>query len=308
MLQRYALERSAPRRFEETGKFAASADGVKTKSNWCETCLPQVPTPPSLKLVDTPRSQLKKSPRVSKAKCPAPPSKPGFVRGQRSGWSNYGCRSAYFGLVHLLVIKRVPSTRMIWVKSPKTSLRHPCNGRDEPDREPTPDAGELDEESEYDYVAIQTHLHGVDPVLAKYPNNSSPKKSPPTPPNRNSHQTHPDPITRRPPQHPRRPRESPLFDRICLRQRVGKSTNLSEVAFWLLMNKLRVLVAATLGAGAVELYEKGYGKDSAAIAKEAIAYAAYRFDMVLVDTAGRMQDNEMANITLDTSYSISTQS
>ena len=75
---------------------------------------------------------------------------------------------------------------------------------------------------------------------------------------------------------------------------VGKSTNLSKVAFWLLQNDLKVLIAAcdTFRSGAVEqlrvhvrnleqlqegenrveLYEKGYGKDAAGIAKEAIAY------------------------------------
>ena len=40
----------------------------------------------------------------------------------------------------------------------------------------------------------------------------------------------------------------------------------------------------------VELYEKGYGKDAAGIAMEAINYArSARLDVVLVDTAGRMQ-------------------
>lgn len=86
---------------------------------------------------------------------------------------------------------------------------------------------------------------------------------------------------------------------------VGKSTNLSKVAFWLLQNRLRVLIAACDtfrsgaveqlrvhvrnlgklddelsgggGAGAegekrVELFEKGYGKDAAGIAKDALAY------------------------------------
>ncbi|KAJ2162615.1 hypothetical protein GGF46_000488 [Coemansia sp. RSA 552] len=95
---------------------------------------------------------------------------------------------------------------------------------------------------------------------------------------------------------------------------VGKSTNLSKVCFWLLQNKKRVLIAAcdTFRSGAVEqlrvhvrnlralsdnqdveIYERGYGKDSAAIAKDAIAFgAANDFDVVLIDTAGRMQDNE----------------
>ncbi|KAG0265422.1 hypothetical protein DFQ27_000636 [Actinomortierella ambigua] len=95
---------------------------------------------------------------------------------------------------------------------------------------------------------------------------------------------------------------------------VGKSTNLSKTAFWLLQNKLKILIAAcdTFRSGAVEqlrvhvrnlkaleteavvdLYEKGYGKDSAAIAKEAIAFAKQSgHDVVLIDTAGRMQDND----------------
>nr|ODN95967.1 signal recognition particle receptor subunit alpha [Cryptococcus depauperatus CBS 7855] len=101
---------------------------------------------------------------------------------------------------------------------------------------------------------------------------------------------------------------------------VGKSTNLSKVCFWLLQNGLRVLIAAcdTFRSGAVEqlrvhvrnlgalgeemgqgkgkrieLFERGYGKDAAGIARDAIAYAKQNaFDVVLIDTAGRMQDNE----------------
>jgi len=102
---------------------------------------------------------------------------------------------------------------------------------------------------------------------------------------------------------------------------VGKSTNLAKICFWLVENKCSVLVAAcdTFRAGAVEqlrthvrrlnsmypsknpndekdvvkLYEKGYGKDAAGIAMEAINDArASRYDVVLIDTAGRMQDNE----------------
>ncbi|EGN96060.1 hypothetical protein SERLA73DRAFT_185575 [Serpula lacrymans var. lacrymans S7.3] len=101
---------------------------------------------------------------------------------------------------------------------------------------------------------------------------------------------------------------------------VGKSTNLSKVCFWLMQNGLRVLIAAcdTFRSGAVEqlrvhvrnlskiaaesatdngtrveLYERGYGKDAAGIAKQAISYAQENnFDVVLIDTAGRMQDNE----------------
>jgi signal recognition particle receptor subunit alpha len=114
---------------------------------------------------------------------------------------------------------------------------------------------------------------------------------------------------------------------------VGKSTNLSKVCFWLLQNGYRVLIAAcdTFRSGAVEqlrvhvrnlgalaqgetkveLFEKGYGKDAAGIAKDAISYGESwywvfycvenevdsvakenSFDVVLIDTAGRMQDNE----------------
>ncbi|XP_074653176.1 signal recognition particle receptor subunit alpha-like [Tubulanus polymorphus] len=101
---------------------------------------------------------------------------------------------------------------------------------------------------------------------------------------------------------------------------VGKSTNLAKIAFWLVENGLRVLIAAcdTFRAGAVEqlrthtrklnalhppeefngvkmvqLYEKGYGKDAAGIAMEAINHARdCHLDVVLIDTAGRMQDNE----------------
>ncbi|KAF5324546.1 hypothetical protein D9611_004497 [Ephemerocybe angulata] len=101
---------------------------------------------------------------------------------------------------------------------------------------------------------------------------------------------------------------------------VGKSTNLSKVCFWLIQNGLRVLIAAcdtfrsgaveqlrvhvrnlsmlgvngaTDSKGRVELFERGYGKDAAGIAKEAILHARDNdFDVVLIDTAGRMQDNE----------------
>lgn len=100
---------------------------------------------------------------------------------------------------------------------------------------------------------------------------------------------------------------------------VGKSTNLAKIANWLINNKVKVLVVAcdTFRAGAIEqlkthvmalkslhesgkdgpvkieLFEKGYGRDSAAIAMEAINYARNnQFNCVMVDTAGRMQDNE----------------
>jgi signal recognition particle receptor subunit alpha len=93
---------------------------------------------------------------------------------------------------------------------------------------------------------------------------------------------------------------------------VGKSTNLSKVAYWLLQHEFRVLLVAgdtfragaieqlrhhcknlgSIAPGRIEIYERGYGKDAALIAQDAIKYAKEKiFDIVLVDTAGRMQDN-----------------
>ena len=97
---------------------------------------------------------------------------------------------------------------------------------------------------------------------------------------------------------------------------VGKSTNLSKLAFFLLQNNFSLLIAACdtfrsgaveqlrvharnlqelaarEGCGSVELYERGYGKDAANIAKDAIAYAASRsIDVVLIDTAGRRHND-----------------
>jgi signal recognition particle receptor subunit alpha len=88
---------------------------------------------------------------------------------------------------------------------------------------------------------------------------------------------------------------------------VGKSTNLAKVASWLLSNKKKVLIAAcdTFRSGAVEqlavhcrnldvpLFQQGYGNDAATIAQFAVKQAAKDGqEVVLIDTAGRMQDNE----------------
>lgn len=114
--------------------------------------------------------------------------------------------------------------------------------------------------------------------------------------------------------------QRPYVVTFCGVNGVGKSTNLAKICFWLIENNLSVLIAAcdTFRAGAVEqlrthtrhlnalhprekhsgremvqLYEKGYGKDAAGIAMEAIRFARENhIDIVLVDTAGRMQDNE----------------
>lgn len=88
---------------------------------------------------------------------------------------------------------------------------------------------------------------------------------------------------------------------------VGKSTSLSKVCAYLLSKGLTVSIAAcdTFRSGAVEqlrtharrlgvnLYEKGYNGDAAAVAMDAIRDAKRKgTDVVLIDTAGRMQDNE----------------
>ncbi|KAK1149817.1 hypothetical protein N8T08_003368 [Aspergillus melleus] len=98
---------------------------------------------------------------------------------------------------------------------------------------------------------------------------------------------------------------------------VGKSTNLGKICYFLLQNNYRVLIAAcdTFRSGAVEqlrvharnlkelssrenvgeieLYEKGYGKDAANVAKDAVEYgAAQKFDVVLIDTAGRRHNDQ----------------
>lgn len=92
---------------------------------------------------------------------------------------------------------------------------------------------------------------------------------------------------------------------------VGKSTTLSKLCLWLLKNNLSLCVAAcdSFRSGAVEqlrkyvaryqsrkyaveLYEKGYGKDESSIARGAIEHARERgYDVVLIDTSGRMHGN-----------------
>lgn len=87
---------------------------------------------------------------------------------------------------------------------------------------------------------------------------------------------------------------------------VGKSTSLSKVVYHLRDNGLKVLIAAcdTFRSGAVEqlrrhataldvpLFQRGYEKDSAGVAAAAVRAGAHDgFDVVVVDTAGRMQNN-----------------
>ncbi|GAB7348094.1 hypothetical protein MBLNU459_g6119t1 [Dothideomycetes sp. NU459] len=100
---------------------------------------------------------------------------------------------------------------------------------------------------------------------------------------------------------------------------VGKSTSLSKIAFFLLQNNFKVLICAAdtfrsgaveqlrvhvrnlselsrrEGVGEVDLYEKGYGKDAAALARDAIVFAGagatMKYDVVLIDTAGRRHND-----------------
>jgi signal recognition particle receptor subunit alpha len=101
---------------------------------------------------------------------------------------------------------------------------------------------------------------------------------------------------------------------------VGKSTNLSKIAFKLLNNGHSILIAAcdTFRSGAVEqlrkhvvnlnqwverngqtkgvkieLFERGYGKDAADVAAHAVKFAdSEGFDVVLIDTAGRRHNDQ----------------
>jgi len=87
---------------------------------------------------------------------------------------------------------------------------------------------------------------------------------------------------------------------------VGKSTSLAKLAYYLKINGCSPLLAAcdTFRSGAVEqlsvhakclglpIFSKGYSKDPSSVAKSAIEQATKNGnDVVLVDTAGRMQNN-----------------
>ncbi|KAK7999774.1 SRP54-type protein [Apiospora arundinis] len=103
---------------------------------------------------------------------------------------------------------------------------------------------------------------------------------------------------------------------------VGKSTNLSKICYFLLQNKMKVLVVAgdTFRSGAVEqlkvhvrnlkeltereggqveIFEKGYGGDAATVARDAVRAATTEgYDVVLIDTAGRRHNDQrlMSNL------------
>lgn len=103
--------------------------------------------------------------------------------------------------------------------------------------------------------------------------------------------------------------KQPYVITFCGVNGVGKSTSLAKTCFHLLNHGYKVMIAAcdTFRAGAVEqlrthvrclgegvqLFDKGYGKDAASVASDAIRKAKeLGMDVVLIDTAGRMQDNE----------------
>ena len=87
----------------------------------------------------------------------------------------------------------------------------------------------------------------------------------------------------------------------------GKTTSLAKVAYMLKEAKYSVVVAAsdTFRAGAIEqlrehtnrlnlkLVAQNYNSDPAAVARDAVLYAkSHKTDVVLIDTAGRMQTSE----------------
>ena len=87
----------------------------------------------------------------------------------------------------------------------------------------------------------------------------------------------------------------------------GKTTSLAKIAHMLQQEKYSVVVAAadTFRAGAIEqlrehtnrlnlkLVAQNYNSDPAAVARDAVLYAkSHKTDVVLIDTAGRMQTSE----------------
>ena len=88
---------------------------------------------------------------------------------------------------------------------------------------------------------------------------------------------------------------------------VGKSTSLAKVGYFLKEHGFNVLIAAcdTFRSGAVEqlkthsrclgapLFDMGYAKDPSKVAAAALNHGkTNNYDVVLIDTAGRMQNNE----------------
>lgn len=97
---------------------------------------------------------------------------------------------------------------------------------------------------------------------------------------------------------------------VCGTNGVGKSTSIGKLIYYLLKYKFSILVAAcdTFRSGAieqlkrhvdelkvsgrVELYQMGYGKDEVAVGRSAIEWGRkHDFDIVIIDTSGRMANN-----------------
>nr|CCC95565.1 unnamed protein product [Trypanosoma congolense IL3000] len=104
-----------------------------------------------------------------------------------------------------------------------------------------------------------------------------------------------------------RSRNKPYSIVLCGVNGVGKSTTLAKITYWLQQNGRSVIIAAgdTFRHGAVEqlevhgrclgvdVFQMGYGTDPSAVAAAAIMRASRdRHDVVMIDTAGRMQDHE----------------
>lgn len=109
-------------------------------------------------------------------------------------------------------------------------------------------------------------------------------------------------------------REKRTVYRICFVgvNGVGKSTSLAKICCWLLQKKLKVYIAAcdTFRAGAIEqlgvhveafkkaghnvgFFSSGYNKDDANVARQAIIEAEKQdYDVILIDTAGRMHNKK----------------
>eukprot|EP00800_Vazella_pourtalesii_P006899 TRINITY_DN19084_c0_g1_i1.p1 TRINITY_DN19084_c0_g1~~TRINITY_DN19084_c0_g1_i1.p1 ORF type:complete len:616 (+),score=175.32 TRINITY_DN19084_c0_g1_i1:88-1935(+) len=116
----------------------------------------------------------------------------------------------------------------------------------------------------------------------------------------------------------RKDSDKPYVIAFCGVNGVGKSTSLAKVCFWLLENDFRVMIAAcdTFRSGAIEqllthtkclqslypgspgservtLYSNKTNKDASSVATEGILMGVRGgFDVIMVDTAGRMQDNQ----------------
>lgn len=115
-------------------------------------------------------------------------------------------------------------------------------------------------------------------------------------------------------------RRTPYIIVFCGINGVGKSTSLAKVAYYLKTHgKLSIMIAAcdTFRSGAIEqvrvhantleipLFEQGYGKEPGFVAREAIKSATNQgIDVVLIDTAGRMQHNEALMVPLATLVNI----